>query len=183
MCDNSGVRVVSALGVFLLPFGRPGRRLTEGGCFLASALALLAAFSASLRTTCSTRIGNERRCSVLINDNVKKARPGTGLPYRLEKNRSRPWVCLPVFGGNDLIACQHVDILWTVHMLAKEHPKQDGPWECLGEKTLDGAVTAAWACPARDAEHRDPSRHREHGPSNPAELAAGGGCQIGLEAV
>src|SRR5215475_12597840 len=97
MRNNSGVRVASALVLFLLPFGRPGRRLTEGGRFLASALALLAAFSASLRTTCSTRIGNERRCAVLTNDNVKKARPGTGLPYRLEKNRSRPWVCLPAF--------------------------------------------------------------------------------------
>ena len=96
MRNNSGVRVTSALGVFLRPFGRPGRRLAvAGACFLASALALLAAFSASLRTTCSTRIGNERRCWVLTKDNVKKASPGTGLPYRLEKNRSRPWVCLP----------------------------------------------------------------------------------------
>src|SRR5216683_6570422 len=96
MRPNSGVHVPSALGVFLLPFGRPGRRLAvDGFCFLASALALLAAFSASLRTTCSTRRGNERRAWVLTNDNVKKASPGTGLPYRLEKNRSSPWVCLP----------------------------------------------------------------------------------------
>src|SRR5712692_9689590 len=94
--ENSGVRVTADLGVFLLPLGRPGRRLVgEGGCFLASALALLAAFSASLRTTCSTRTGNERRCWVLTKDNAKKASPGTGLPYRLEKNRSKPWVCLP----------------------------------------------------------------------------------------
>src|SRR5713101_4904985 len=96
MRDNSGVRVTADLAVFLLPLGRPGRRLGgEEDCFLASALALLAAFSASLRTTCSTRIGNERRCWVLTNDNAKKASPGTGLPYRLAKNRSRPWVCLP----------------------------------------------------------------------------------------
>jgi hypothetical protein len=46
--------------------------------FLAAALALLAAFSASLRTTCSTRIGNERRCWRLTKDNAKKASPGTG---------------------------------------------------------------------------------------------------------
>src|SRR2546425_8782171 len=94
--NNSGVKVTSALGVFLLPFGRPGRRFAHGDlAFLAAALALLAAFSASLRTTCSTRRGNERRCWVLTNDNVKKASPGTGLPYRLAKNRSKPWVCLP----------------------------------------------------------------------------------------
>jgi hypothetical protein len=75
----------------LLPFGRPGRRLVMEECaFLASALALLAAFSASLRITCSTHTGNARRAWVLINDNVKKASPGTGLPYRLEKHRSRP---------------------------------------------------------------------------------------------
>src|SRR5712692_9977701 len=108
MRPNSGVRVTSALGLFLLPLGRPGRRLfllplgrpgrrlaVEGACFLASALALLGAFSAALRTTCSTRIGNERRCWVLTKEKVKKASPGTGLPYRLEKNRSRPWVCFP----------------------------------------------------------------------------------------
>ena len=46
--QGSGVRGTSALGVFLLPLGRPGRRwAVEGPCFLASALALLAAFSAS----------------------------------------------------------------------------------------------------------------------------------------
>src|SRR5207245_7428411 len=96
MRHNSGVHVPSALGVFLLPFGRPGRRLAvDGFCFLAAALALLAAFSASLRTTCSTRIGNERRRWMLTKDNAKKASPGTGLPYRLAKNRSRPWVVLP----------------------------------------------------------------------------------------
>src|SRR5262249_33241866 len=83
---NSGVRVMAALAVFLLPLGRPGRRLgrEEDHC-LASAWAFLAAFSASLRIPCSTRIGNERRCWVLTNDNAKKASPGTGLPYKLEK--------------------------------------------------------------------------------------------------
>ena len=65
--------------------------------FLAAALALLAAFSASLRTTCSMRIGNDRRFWTLTRESVKKASPGTGLPYKLEKNRSRPWVCLPAF--------------------------------------------------------------------------------------
>ena len=96
MRDNSGVSVTAALGVFLLPFGRPGRRLAVADLsFFAAALALLAACSAALRTTCSTQTGNERRCWVLTKDNVKKASPGTGLPYKLAKNRSRPWVCLP----------------------------------------------------------------------------------------
>src|SRR6266851_6545166 len=96
MRNNSGVRVTSVLGVFLLSFGRPGRRFAvEGVCFLASALALLAAFSAALRTTCSTRIGKARRAWTLTSDRVKKASPGTGLPYKLEKKRSRPWVVFP----------------------------------------------------------------------------------------
>src|SRR4029434_5858033 len=85
-----------ALLVFVLPFGRPGRRFSCGAlAFLAAALALLAAFSASLRTTCSTRIGNARRFWTLTRDTVKKARPGTGLPYKLAKKRSRPCVHLP----------------------------------------------------------------------------------------
>src|SRR5256885_13302859 len=66
MRHNSGVRMPSALGLFLLPFGRPGRRVAvDGFCFLASALALLAAFSAALRTTCSTRIRSEEHTSEL----------------------------------------------------------------------------------------------------------------------
>src|SRR5712692_4665720 len=90
---NSGVSVASVLALFFLPFGRPRHRLAvDGWGFFAAALALLAAFSASLRTTCSTRTGNERRCWMLTKDNAKKASPGTGFPYRLAKNRSRPWV-------------------------------------------------------------------------------------------
>src|SRR6267143_5490748 len=93
---SSGGSVTGALGLFVLPCGRPRRRFSPGaGAFLASALALLAAFSPALRTTCSTRRGNERRAWTLTSDKVKKANPGTGLPYKLAKKRSRPWVVLP----------------------------------------------------------------------------------------
>src|SRR5215470_13083737 len=96
MRPNSGVQVLSALGLFLLPLGRPGRRLAHGTLrFLAAALALLAAFSAALRTTCSTRSGNERRAWTLTSDRAKNANPRTGLPYKLAKNRSRPCVHVP----------------------------------------------------------------------------------------
>src|SRR5215813_11629791 len=94
---NSGVKVPSALGLFLLPLGRPGRRLALGALtFLAAAFALLAAFSASLRITGSTRSGNARRAWTLTSDRVKKANPGTGLPY---SNRS------PYENRNHAAAC------------------------------------------------------------------------------
>jgi len=69
--------------------------VVDGGCFFASALAVLAAFSAVLRTICSTRMGKERRSWTLTHERAKKANPGTTLLYRLAKNRSRPSVCLP----------------------------------------------------------------------------------------
>src|SRR6267142_1539944 len=93
---SSGVSVTGVLVLVVLPGGRPGRRWRRdpGGC-VAFAFALLAAFSASLRTTCSTRIGNERRAWTLTSDTVKQASPGTGLPYKLAQKRSSPWVVLP----------------------------------------------------------------------------------------
>src|SRR5262249_9344863 len=95
---SSGVSVAAALGLFLLPLGRPGRRVACAPVgFWVAALALLAAFSASLRTTGSMRSGNDRRFWTLTRESVKKASPGTGLPYKLAKNRSRPWVCFPAF--------------------------------------------------------------------------------------
>jgi hypothetical protein len=93
---SSGLSVTGALGVFVLPCGRPGRRVAHGALgFLAAALALRAAFSASRRTPCATRIGHERRACTRTSDMVKNASPGTGWPYTLEKKRSRPWVILP----------------------------------------------------------------------------------------
>jgi hypothetical protein len=55
-------------------------------------------------------------------------------------------------------------------MLSKEHPKQGGPGERLGEKALDGAVTAAFARPAGEAQHRDTPRHDEQRRNNTAAL-------------
>jgi hypothetical protein len=67
----------------------------------------------------------------------------------------------------DFVANQQVDLIWTMDMLTKEHPKQHGPGEGLGEKALDGAVPPAFARPAGDPQHRDPARHNQHGQSNP----------------
>jgi hypothetical protein len=87
------------------------------------------------------------------------------------------------FGGHDFIAHQEVDLIRTVDMLTKEHPKQGGPREHRREKALHRAVTAPWACPAGEAQHGDPSRHHQHGQRNPVALAQGRCCHMGLEAL
>src|SRR5262245_6426174 len=68
-------------------------------------------------------------------------------------------------------------------MVTEEHPKQHRPWHDRGEKALDGAIAAALAGPAGDTQHGDPSRHHQHGPRNPAQLAPGRRGHTGLQAV
>jgi len=93
---SSGVSVTGALGGFRLPCGRPGHRCALAPLrVLAAALAFRAVCSASRRTTCSLWTGNERRACTLMKERATKAHPGTGLPYKLEKNRSKPWVVWP----------------------------------------------------------------------------------------
>ena len=142
--------------------------------FLAAALALLAAFSASLRTTCSTRIGNERRCWMLTKRQGEEGQPGHRLAIQTGKEPIQAMGVLAGFGDDDFIAHQQVDLLGPVHMVPKEHPKQRGPREHRGEKALDGPITAAFARPAGDAQHRDASRHHQQSAHYPAELAQGG---------
>ena len=98
---SSGVRVTGGWGVCRRPFGRSEHRLAL------AALAWLATFSASLRTTCSTWIGNERRACTLTKARAKKAKPGTGLPYRLKKT-IQAMSGLADFGDHYCIASQHV---------------------------------------------------------------------------
>src|SRR5262249_20703008 len=86
---NSGVSVTAALALFFRPWGRPGRRLAVGDCcFLAVALALLAAFSASLRTICSTRSGTARRSGTMTRERAKTYTDGTGWLERRAKKRA-----------------------------------------------------------------------------------------------
>src|SRR5437764_8892831 len=68
-------------------------------------------------------------------------------------------------------------------MLTKEHPKQHGPRECLGEKALHGPITAAWARPAGDAQHRHASRHDHQSRNNTAALTESCSRHSGLEAL
>src|ERR671932_690383 len=82
------------------------------------------------------------------------------------------------FGDNDVIARHEVDVTWTVQMMPEEDPKQDAPRDEGGEKALDGAIAAAWACPARDTSHRYAPRHGHQRHNDPAQLADRGGSQV-----
>ena len=91
---SSGVRITGTLPWFVLPFGRPGRRVVpDPAGFLAAALALLAAFSASVRTTCSMHKGKERRCGASFKDRVRPARVPAAVETR--KKPIQPMGCLP----------------------------------------------------------------------------------------
>ena len=93
---SSAFKTSCCLSLFLLPLGRPFLRFSAGFFVLrAWALALQAAFSSALRTTCSTLTGYERRSRTLISENAKKANPGIARWNRLEKTRSNPNVSFP----------------------------------------------------------------------------------------
>ena len=153
MRTNSGVRVTAAVGVFWLPLGRPGRRLAiDEVCCLLAALALLAAFSASLRTICSTRMGTHAVAG--CSPRITRRKPTLVLACHTGwKEAIETMGVFARFGGYDFIADQQVDVLSTVQMLTRD-PKQHGPRQCLGEQALHRPITATWVCPARDAQHR-----------------------------
>jgi hypothetical protein len=179
MRTNSGVRDTSALALFLLPFGRPGRHLVRDGGRLGLAGRFFCVAAHDL-------LDADRERAPLLGAHQgqrEEGQPGNRLAIQTGKEPIQAIGVGAGFGGHDLVAHQEVDIVWTVNMLTKEHPKQDGPGEGLGEKALDSTVTAAFAGPAGEAQHRDPSCHHEHSPHNSAELATGGRCHMGLEAV
>ena len=106
---------------------------------------------------------------MLTKDNVKKASPGTGLPYRLEKNRSRPWVCFPALVATTSSPYQQVDLIRTVDMLTKKHPKQHGPRESL-EKKLDGPLALRLDPPSGRCPPSLHVCHDQQSHNNTAEL-------------
>ena len=69
------------------------------------------------------------------------------------------------------------DILWTVHMVPQEHPKERRPRDHGGEKALHGPITAPFVGPAGHAPHCHPTGHRQHRFGDPTELADGGPIQ------
>ncbi len=49
-----------------------------------------------------------------------------------------------------------------------EHPEHRRPWQRGRNEALDGALAATGSRPAGTPQHREPSRHREHGQHHPA---------------
>jgi hypothetical protein len=74
-------------------------------------------------------------------------------------------------GHHDVIASQEGGIRGARQVVTKEHPKQRGPRDHRGEKTLHSPITAPWAGPTGQASHRDAPRHDQPGSSKPAALA------------
>jgi hypothetical protein len=115
-----------------------------------------------------------------------------------EREEGKPWHRLAVQAGeepieamgvlagfrdDDFIASDEVDISRAVHMLTKEHPKQHRPREDGGEQALDGAIAAAFAGPAGEAQHRDAPSYHQSGKSDPTQSAVGRRRDMGSEAL
>ena len=111
------------------------------------------------------------------------SQPWYWLAIEAGKEAIEPMGVLARFGGYDFIADQQVDFISTVEMLTKEHPKQHGPRQYLGEKALHRPITAAWARPAGDAQHRHASRHDQQSRHNTAQLAQSRYRYMGSEAL
>ncbi len=79
------------------------------------------------------------------------------------------------FGHDRFITSEAGDIVRIEQMRTKEVLKQIVPGQDRGEEALDGAIASASARPAGDAQHGDPTRHREDRGGDPAPLPQGDG--------
>src|SRR5262249_3991844 len=113
----------------------------------------------------------------------EEGQPGHRLAIQTGKEAIQAMGVCARFGGHHSTAYEPGDILGTVHMLTKEHPKQGGPWDRGGEQALDRTVTAACAGPAGEPQHRYTARDHQHGRHDPTELAQGGRGHMGVEAL
>jgi hypothetical protein len=109
-----------------------------------------------------------------------------GQTHQTERSGEEPSEAMGVFAGfrdDDFIACDEIDIRRAMHMLTKDPPKQHRPREDGGEQALDGAIAAAFACPAGEAQHGDASSDHEQGMGDPTQSAMGRRRDMGSEAV
>jgi len=77
---------------------------------------------------------------------------------------------LSSFADHALIASQQVGILLIEQMRTKEDPEYLRPRDDRVIEPLYTAVAAAFLCPARYTQHRDPPCHGDHRYDDPAHL-------------
>ncbi len=85
------------------------------------------------------------------------------------------------FGHDGFITANEIDMVGAQEMGAKEEPEERGPGKGSMKEPLDGAIAAAVARPAGDAQHGDTAGHGEHGQRDSTELADGGQGKLRLE--
>src|SRR5262249_40449032 len=125
-----------------------------GGCFrLTGGLLRVAAYH---------RLDAQRKRAPGLDTHERQGEEGPTRGGRAVQARKEPIQAMRVLAGcgdDDVIARDEVDVTRTVQMVPEEDPKQEAPREDRGEKALDGAIAAAFACPAGHAEHGDASGH------------------------
>ena len=176
--------MAAALGVFLLPFGRPGRRCGSGALRLLGGRFGLA--GGLLRVAAHHLLDAHRKRPPFLDAHQgegEEGQPWHRLAVQAGEEPIEAMGVLAGFGDDDFIASDEVDISRAVHMLTKEHPKQHRPRDDGGEKALDGAIAAAFAGPAGDAQHRDASGHHQQGKGYPTQSAVGRRRDMGSEAL
>ena len=89
----------------------------------------------------------------------------------------------PGFRHHPCIADEQDVLTGGQHLGPQEDPEDCGPGQGRMKEALDGAIAATRSGPARAPQHRDPSRHHEHGQHNPAQLTYGGHRHHRMEAA
>jgi len=112
-----------------------------------------------------------------------EGQPGDRRPVQAGEEPSEAMGVLAGLRDDDCIACDEGDLSRAVHRLPQEHPKQHRPREDGGKPALDGAIAAAFASPAGDAQHRDASSPHQQGKGYPAQWAVSRRRDMGSEAL
>src|SRR5262249_985529 len=109
---DSGVKVLAALGLFLLPLGRPGRRFGLSGSLLHVAAHHL--LDAQWKRAPGLDTHERQR---------EEGQPGDGLAIQARKEPIQAMRARAGFGDDDVIARDEVDVIGTVQMVPEEDPK------------------------------------------------------------
>jgi hypothetical protein len=171
-------------GGVLAAFWPPWTALCRGEFLLLSVRFGLA--SSFLRVAADDLLDAHRKCPPFLDAHQgesEEGKPWHRLAVQAGEESIEAMGVLAGFRDDDFIARNEVAISRAVYMLTKEHPKQHRPREDGGEQALDGAIAAACASPAGDAQHRDASSYHQQGQSYPTQSAVGRRRDMGSEAL